>query len=284
VISTDLPFAPKIIKRVSRTLPTSACTVVVETDCGTGYLKAIGNDEGPSILACELIGTRLAKWFGLSTFDFAIIDVMDYHNIQFHNQNRATPGPAFITRAEQGDQWDGTVKQLKQLSNPEDISRLVIFDTWTLNCDRFSVVGMGVAAKTRRNQGNVFLSEESQPGTLELKAMDHTHCFSCGHSLSQKILGLDTIRDPRVFGVFPEFRTLLVRELVKLAASELRSITKSVIDEITSNVPYQWEVGPANTELLRNLLLGRAAFVADTIEEKLWPQRDILPQSSSDKS
>jgi hypothetical protein len=284
VIGTPSPFSPTIIKRVSRMLPTSACTVVVETDCGTGYMKAIGNNEGPWILACELIATRLAQWFGLSTFEYAIVNVHDYHGIHFHNGKKAIPGPAFITRAEYGEQWDGSEKQLKLLDNPEDLSRLVVFDTWTLNCDRYSIQGTGVEAKPRRNQGNVFLSEETQPGKLELKAMDHTHCFSCGRSLSPKQFGIDKIRDPRVFGLFPEFRTFLAPEVVKLAVDQLRTVSKGILDQATNDIPHQWGVSRDSIETLTKLLLSRASFVGDTIEKKIWPQLDLGLESTGDES
>jgi hypothetical protein len=33
-------------------------TARVDTDLGEGYIKALGNPEGPHILACELIGSH----------------------------------------------------------------------------------------------------------------------------------------------------------------------------------------------------------------------------------
>ena len=50
-------------------MPSSARTAVVQTDAGTGYLKALGNPEGPNTLACELVGSSLLEWFGLSTLE-----------------------------------------------------------------------------------------------------------------------------------------------------------------------------------------------------------------------
>jgi hypothetical protein len=143
------PWNPTTIKRFVKAFPTSACTVLVETDLGKGYLKALGNSEGPYILACERIGTQLAAWLGLPTFDFATIEVTDIDEIPFHNGSKAQVGPAFITRAESGDSWSGDEKQLNRLFNPQDISRLVVFDTWTLNCDRHSWQGEGTARRAR---------------------------------------------------------------------------------------------------------------------------------------
>jgi hypothetical protein len=283
MISSARPFEPTIIKRVNLALPTSACTVIVETDCGPGYLKAMGNDEGPWTLGCDLIGTRLAKWFSLSTFEHSIIEVMEYNNIRFHNGKTAIPGPGFITRSEMGEQWDGTSKQLEALSNPEDIGRLIVFDTWTLNCDRYSVSGNGVSAKTRRNLGNVFLAADLDPGKLQLKAMDHTHCFTCGRSVSPKISEISKIRDPSVFGCFPEFRTKLSRLDVQNASKDLGALTKGDLDAAIIDTPKQWDISVESLRELAKSLFERGRYVADTIEEKLWPQQE-LDFASGDES
>ncbi len=193
------PWNPTTIKRFIKAFPTSACTAQVETDVGKGYIKALGGPEGPHTLACEWVATQLARWFGLSAFDFAIIPVTDDDEIPFYKGGKAQVGPAFITRAESGEPWGGTERQLDKLINPQDISRLVVFDTWTLNCDRHSLPTDGKIGKPRVKRNNVFLSEEAPDGQLLLKAMDHTHCFTCGRPLSRSLRNIDNIKDPRVF-------------------------------------------------------------------------------------
>ena len=89
------------------------------------------------------------------------------------------PGPAFITRAEPGMQWSGSEGDLKTLANPDELSRLVLFDTWTLNCDRYR------PAPPRIKRDNVYLSREgAPPGQFLLRAMDNGHCFTCGRDLT----------------------------------------------------------------------------------------------------
>jgi len=171
-------WRPTTIRRFIRPFPTSACTALVETDAGPGYLKALGNPEGPHVLACEWVGTQLAKWFDLPTFDFSLITVAVEDEIPFAKGGLAEPGPAFITRAESGEPWSAHESQLKRIANPEDIARLVVFDTWTLNCDRYQPPPEGVAGRARVNWNNVFLSGEAPAGQLLLKAIDHTHCFT----------------------------------------------------------------------------------------------------------
>ena len=137
--------------------------------------------------------TQLAQWFGLPTFDIAIIEVCEADEIPFVDQKgkrigQAQPGPAFISRGEAGEPWSGNESQLKRLVNPKDISRLVVFDTWTRNCDRHWWPDGAAMGRARINLNNVFLSEEAPPGQFILKALEHTHCFTCGRALTTKLL------------------------------------------------------------------------------------------------
>jgi hypothetical protein len=269
------PWKPTTIKRFIKAFPTSACTAVVETNAGKGYLKALGGPEGPHTLVCEWVATQLARWLGLSTFDFAIMLVTDVDEIPFYKGGKAEIGPAFITRAESGEPWSGKEGQLDKLINPQDISRLVVFDTWTLNCDRHSLPAGGKIGKSRINRNNVFLSEEAPHGQLLLKAMDHTHCFSCGRPLSRSLRNIDNIKDPRMFGLFPEFQKYLDRGQIRQAASDLRKLDLSEVVRMTQGIPKEWEVTTETLDALRDLIVGRAAYVADSIESNLWPQREF---------
>src|SRR5437867_1606779 len=111
----DQEWQPTTIKRFIKGFPTAACTVLVETDKGKGYLKALGGPEGPHTLACEWVATQLARWFGLATFDFALIPVTDVDDLPFSKGGKAQVGPAFITRAESGEPWSGLARQLERL-------------------------------------------------------------------------------------------------------------------------------------------------------------------------
>src|SRR5438270_93933 len=111
-------WQPRSILRFIQAFNTSAATVLVETDQGEGYLKPLGNTTGPHLLACELVGTELARLFGLPTFDFAIIEVTEDDEIPLHHGRLAQTGPAFITRAERGGTWGGSPDELSKLDNP----------------------------------------------------------------------------------------------------------------------------------------------------------------------
>lgn len=169
-----MDWNPTTIRRPDKAFDTATDTVRVTTDAGPGYLKALGNHGSPHYLAADLVGTELACWFGLPTFEWAFIEVVPEDEIAFYRAGRAQPGPAFITKENSGTVWGGSEKELLALVNPDDIGKLVLFDTWTRNCDRHPP---NLAAR-KPNRNNVFLSNEGLPdGEWRLMAMDHTHCF-----------------------------------------------------------------------------------------------------------
>lgn len=272
---TAQPWKPTTIRRFVKAINSSACTARVLTDAGPAYLKALGSSEGPHTLACEWVGTNLAKWFGLPTFDFSIIEVAPEDEIPFYKVGAARPGPAFVTRAESGEPWSGKKNQLKRLFNPQDISRLVVFDTWTVNCDRHGPPAPGKMKKPRVNRNNVFLSEEAPAGQFMLKAMDHTHCFTCGRDLSRQLKIIDAIRDQRVFGLFPEFRLFLDRVQIEQAAKDLRSLDKATVVPFVHGIPREWSVTSEAQNALIDFIVDRAAFVAGTIVDALFPQGEL---------
>jgi hypothetical protein len=198
---------------------TSVQTAQIVTDAGIAYVKALGNKSGPHPLACELVGTRLARWFGLRTFEDALLVLTEADEIPFHGGGRAEPGPAFVTRGESGQPWDGDAETLRQIDNPEDVSRLVVFDKWVLNWDRCPP-----DPARRPNYDNVFLSAEgAAAGRFLLKAMDHTHCLGCRTGeLTQHTADIDQIRDERVYGLFPGFRPWIKEAVLRDACAALR--------------------------------------------------------------
>src|SRR5690242_4252699 len=118
-------WQPQTILRFIRAFPTSTNVVRVDTDAGEGFLKAMGNPEGPHVLACELVGTLLAEWLGLPTLEYALIRVTPEDEIPLASGGLAAPGPAFITKAENGFSWGGDQETLRRILEPQDISRLV---------------------------------------------------------------------------------------------------------------------------------------------------------------
>lgn len=260
-------WRPTTIRRFVASYPTSTNVVRVDTDAGEGFLKALGNPEGPHVLACELVGTMLAEWLGLPTLHHAVIPVTEDDEIPFANGALAAPGPAFITRAEDGLSWGGDAAAIGSSRRPADAARLVVLDTWIRNCDRYRPL-----PQLRVNRDNVFLANRAGgPAGLVLVAMDHSHSFTCGAPLSPRIGNLDSVRDRTVFGLFPEFEQFVERDAIAAAAVQLAEMRPGIADEMIAHVPREWEVEPAVRESWGTFIVDRARFLADNIGELIWP-------------
>ena len=261
-----MAWEPTHITRYVEARQSSTQVVIVDTDQGRGFLKAMGNPEGEHALACDWVGTKLANWFGLLTFDQAIVDVDEFVEIKFINGGMAEIGPALLSRAISGEPWSGSKRQLKKISNPDDISRLVVFDTWILNRDRYST--------NRSNRDNVFLSTEFEK--LNLLAIDHTHCFaSSGGELTERVSRIENCKDEAIYGLFPEFEQWLDRKVVSLCCDRLSKMNEGTAQSMIETLPRRWKVSLKVKSALTNFIVQRAGFVSETIAEKLWPQREL---------
>jgi hypothetical protein len=196
-------WKPTQLLEVAGSVDTSTGATEVMTDAGRAFIKPMGNRQGPHVLATDWVGTHLARWFGLSTFDIAILPLTDDDTFPLPRGHFAEAGPAFATRAMKGEPWGNSGLQLNVLVNPEDISRLVVFDTWTLNCDRHH---HDLTAR-KPNPDNVYLSSEDvEPGKRKLIAMDHGLCFiRSGEDLTPKLANIEKRRTTTFLVCSPSF-------------------------------------------------------------------------------
>lgn len=258
----------RFVKSIPSSTGVAEVVVHIEGIGLTAYLKSLGNPAGPHALACEWVGSRLAAWFGLSTFDFGIMEIEENDEIPLGDGNLAEPGPAFVSRSEPGEPWSGAPRNLESLVNPEDISLLVVFDTWTLNVDRFPPPEM----QRNPKYDNVFLSDrDGIIGKHRLLAMDHTHCFTNGGEITSRIAGIDKVKDKRVYGLFRQFEPFLTARQVKEAAKKIRSVSTTLVEEILASVPSAWGVNRNGLNALRNLIVDRAQFLTDEVYDMLVP-------------
>jgi hypothetical protein len=261
-------WKPDVITRFVAGYATALCPVRVDTNHGEGFLKALGNPEGPDSLARELIGSLAAEWLGLPTLDFSLIVVTEDDELPMTNGVRALPGAAFISRAEKNVfTWGGDLPTLRRVSNSDVISALIVLDTWISNCDRYAPDG------SRANLSNVFLIEYSEKDRgLELRAMDFTHAFTWGEPLDHRLGYAEKIQDQRIYGCFPAFRSLLRREVVLAFLQRLGSFSKGDAEVFMFRLPVEWRISPAVKIVWSRFLVDRARFVARTLEHQLWPQ------------
>ncbi len=250
-----MKWNPKYFKRFGARLETSMETCRIHTDAGEAYIKCLGNKTGPHGLACEWIGTSLAKAMGLPTFDFAILNLTD-DDVPFEPTSSEQPGPAFITRQEAGTTWDETRSTLELLVNPHDIPSLIVLDTWLANYDRHSPSG------DRKNQDNVFFSSEGLgPNEYRLIAMDFSHCIGRMGELSTKVSEFWRIRDDGIYGVFDAFIDYIDQDRVNRALTSLGRVTDDQIDAVLNGIPKEWEVGSGIAASVRTFLCGRRDYV-----------------------
>jgi hypothetical protein len=262
---------PNCIRRIVQTYPTGSEVVEVVTDTGPGFAKFLGGKEGPHVLACEWIGTRLAGLLGLATFDYAIFDYDGVPEIELASGNQAQKGPTWITRREAGFPWSGDADDLKLLANPGDLAGLVVLDTWTLNCDRYCPA----LQPTRINRNNVFFARRDSEAHLTLLAMDHTHILTCGRELTPKLAGIDRVKSEDIYGLFPEFPPLIDSATIHEYCRRMAAISNDAIRQIVLDLPAQWLGDDALREVLFRFLTGRRDYLASDLATRIVPQAEL---------
>lgn len=255
-----------------RQLRTNSLVVVVETDRGQGYLKAAYAAGNPHDLVSELVGTELARFLGITTFDYAIIRVPEPAPFRLHGNPKIHPGYGFITRSSTGDQWSGELSELRRVENVSDFGRMVALDTWTLNCDRYRPSVAGRSARV--NYGNVYLARQKQPSRkLNLLAIDHGHCFKCDYDLTPAYL-LGRVNDRELYGLFPEFVGVARKDDAFAAADRAANLQEGELSAILDFVPPDWHLSNSSRDALSGMILQRAKTLRSVLEES-FPKSDL---------
>ncbi len=260
------------MKRYIRTFRTHSQAALVETDAGEYYIKAINNSDGPPVLIAEWIGYQAANWLGLPVPEFAMVELHDTVDVPLDNamSQFAKVGPCFGSKRIRADGWKQDAEILEHLGNPEDIPSVVVIDTWLRNVDRFCVNEKGQPRFC--NPGNILISDEGPAEDApRLFAIDFGWSFGGPSWTARSVCNLgDSIRDKTIYGLFPEFRSHMVTDLVRACVRKLRQIDKDLALEWLEGIPREWRMKPAERDALARFLTGRAAFLADHLEEQCW--------------
>ncbi|WP_422370699.1 HipA family kinase [Hoeflea sp.] len=256
-------WQPTRIERVNRVLSTSTKPLLVETDAGTALVKYMGNPQGNDALVSELVAANLAERVGLLTPEFAAvyipkIEVLDPF-VDVH------PGAAFFSRWEQAASLSPNSKLLAQLRTPKDVSRLVVFDTWIRNKDRFT----GDPYAGNFNYDNILLKPDKRK--TQLLVIDHSHAFAettLEHEITE-----NWSTEQNVYGLFNEFASMLTRHDVQSVLDSLCAIPIDEVRGICAAVPPEWGFGGALASRLADLLIERAhlmnTWFADAVFDQL---------------
>jgi hypothetical protein len=251
---------------VIESLDTSTGATRVKTDASNAFLKVMGNRAGPHHLACEWIGSNLARWFGLDTPEVSIITLRRDDVFPLPRGYAAAPGPAFASRFVTGHTWGGDSRELEYLDNPKAITRLVVFDTWILNRDRHPP-DLG----TRKpNYDNVYLANTERPARWRLMAIDHTHAFTGEDELGPRLAAIKSVKDERSYGLFPEFVPFLDPGEFHWAKAMLADLERESVEALVETIPAEWQVDAVARRALVKLLVNRAKYLVDRIDEG-WP-------------
>ncbi|QNL18861.1 hypothetical protein HXX25_05570 [Hyphobacterium sp. CCMP332] len=258
-------WQPIEINRSIQAIHSSTKVVKVMTDAGIGYLKGMGNPQGDQALSCELVGTELAHMVGLNTAPCAILDVCDIELVRADNGTVGF-GPAFISKELIGFPGSGEQSFFKSWARPDDAALLAVLDTLICNEDRCPPPD---ALDPRPNWDNLFFTQSGQK--FDLIAIDHTHCFSEGE-IEEADLGPAYIENPRVFGAFPEHRSLITDEAVDRAISALEIIDARRVEEIVGSVPREWGPTKAKRDEWARAIVMRASWLQGNLYAALTRQ------------
>lgn len=261
-----MTWQPTYIKRYIECFKTSTGVARVQTDAGEVFIKPLGNVVGPHALVREWIGTSIARFIGLNTFDFAIMNVAPGDEIPLGHNRFALPGPAFVTRKEDGFTWGGNIKQLEKVKDKGVFAKLVVLDTLILNQDRYPPIG----SSRKANRDNIFLHERGNgKGQYDLIAFDHSDCLRAPADLSPLIKNISNTKDENVYGLFPEFHNFIPYEAVDGALTKLKNLSGTTVDAIISFIPDQWEINKETKSALKKFLIERLSFLLENIHRMI---------------
>ncbi|MGA1832979.1 HipA family kinase [Rhizobium wenxiniae] len=253
-------ICPTEITREIQHFTSSTSPVRVATNAGDGFVKSVGNPMGSAALVSELVAAELAVWFGLDVPPFAVVHQCDIEIIMRKNGHPMAP-PLFFSSAVEGIPRDGTDVFLQRLRDKDCVSRLVVFDTWIRNWDRY--YGGDV------NSDNL-LYVQASVHKYDLVPIDHSSCFiGDDANFPDGAVPDDWIEDEGVYGKFPEFDDFITNDSVNAALTKLATLEREFVGEVVNSVPLAWDLGPSARTGLIDFICARATYVVDTLAQKL---------------
>ncbi|MEQ1403785.1 HipA family kinase [Neorhizobium sp. Rsf11] len=246
-------------------LSTSTKPLHVMTDEGAALVKYMGNRAGLDALVSELLAGELAGKVGLRTPDFAVVDIPiietsdPFVTVQ--------PGPAFFSRWEQAQSLAPNSKLLASLRDPGDVSRLVVFDTWIRNKDRFADDPNG----TLLNYDNILFKADKRK--TQLLVIDHSHAFA--ETSLEAEMHDDWATERVVYGLFNEFLPMLKRSDVKSAIDTVLALAIEEIETICQSTPVQWGITAAVADRIAELLVRRANLMSEWMPDAIFAQLEL---------
>jgi len=260
-------FHPQSLLRVIEGYNSSTLPCLVDTDLGKAVLKAANNPAGQSSIASEIVCGELAKWLGLNVPDFCILNDVNL-NIPLGNTGRNFETPIFGSKYQIAETRDISGKMLEKVENIQDISKLIVFDTWIRNYDRYD------ARYEHENSDNYLLKQLGNSAKYELLVIDHSHCVSLD-SLNDVTDWNNLIEDEAIYGLFPEFSPHITPVYVRAALEKLSGLDKNHVEQIVNSIPIELGISRSSKDSLQNFICERAKFLVANFSERLFAQMDL---------
>jgi len=261
VLACGAECQPTTITREIQIFPSSCRPAKVATDKAEGFIKGLGNPQGPSTLISELLAAELGTWFGLKIPPFAVVTDCPIQIPMLQHHGYIQP-PVFFSKAIDGTPRDGTNAFLRRLQRPSDVARLVVFDTWIRNNDRY--------VEGAANSDNLLYALSTEKGRYELVPIDHSHCFTDQEfEIDLPAATAALITDDRIYGRYPEFTPFITAEAVDSALDDLKALDREFVCECVNALPAEWGLPAILRDPLVDLICGRAAFVVGNLRNGL---------------
>lgn len=258
-------WQPAKILRVVKVKDTSTSPLFVETDQGHAVLKYLGNKAGSDALISEYICAELANAIGVETPDYAVVCIDEF---EVGPGISVQGGPAFMSRFVDGA-FELSPSLLKRLRDPRQITKLIIFDTWIRNADRYSCDHYGDVDIDKPE--NVLLAKDKRK--IRLLAIDHSHAI-CDETLEDG-LGDAWVDETDVYGFFPMFAPYLDRLVAQETLDAVRTIDEGRIRLICERVPQEWGMNQALANSLAQCIAARGERLTDWLLDELFAQYEL---------
>ncbi|MBB3311779.1 hypothetical protein FHT78_003544 [Rhizobium sp. BK196] len=175
--------------------------------------------------------------------------------------------PMFFSSAVDGTPRDGSGTFLSKLIHSEDVAKLVVFDTWIRNWDRYF--------NGEANSENL-LFVRSTKLKYSLVPIDHSNCFIGSDPDFPTMPAPDIwVNDPAVYGKFPEFDDYITAKATNGALLKLSTLEKPFVVEVVNSVPVEWELNDAARSSLVDFICNRATYVVDTLAARLVDEPEL---------
>jgi len=267
-------WKPKGIIDIEDVLRTSTRPFVALLEDGEKILfKSPHNPVGVHSLVCEFVGTSLARLLDIPTFTFCIFHSDSLNTLKGKRFFDAPgDGIGIMTKWESGTTWKDTPEVFNRIRNKNDATKIIFFDTWVRNKDRYFVESDN---RVITNTENLFFSGNvlAKKGNL-MKAIDHTEAFKgFSERISSKHFQIDCVKDPAIFGLFPEFQGILDSKTAIETLTRLSQIQRKYVHKIIEQIPDEWDVDNNMRNALLDFVMQRALYVADTLFTRLFGPR-----------